>query len=184
MTNPVLALSSVQPSNSGAYGLITSNTFGAVTSAPAMLQVIAPVEHRPVPAINLFGDEGTLLHLDYANSPVPSSNWLLLDTVSLVSTSPLYFDINAPMAPERYHRSWQAGTPVGRPSLNLSGLVPAITFTGNIGDHLRLDYINQIGPIDAWVAVDTVTLTNTSQLYFDVTSIGQPPRLYRIVPVP
>ena len=63
-------------------------------------------------------------------------------------------------------------------------LVPAITLTGNLGDTLRLEYINAIGPTDAWVTLDTVTLTNTSQLYFDVSSIGQPRRLYRIVPVP
>jgi hypothetical protein len=67
--------------------------------------------------------------------------------------------------------------------LNLN-FVPAITLTGNIGDSIRLDCINQFGPTDAWVTLDTVTFTNTSQLYFDVSSIGQPPRLYRIVPVP
>ena len=54
----------------------------------------------------------------------------------------------------------------------------------NVGDSLRLDYINQTGPTDAWVTLDTVTLTNTSQLYFDVSVLGQPGRLYRIVPAP
>jgi hypothetical protein len=33
--------------------------------------------------------------------------------------------------------------------------------TGNIVDHLRIDYLNQIGPIAAWVTLETVTLTNT-----------------------
>jgi len=45
-----------------------------------------------------------------------------------------------------------------------------------------VDYINQVGPIDAWVTLATVTLTNTSQLYFDVSAPGQPQRLYRLVP--
>jgi len=31
--------------------------------------------------------------------------------------------------------------------------------------------------------LDTVTLTNTSQLYFDVSASGQPQRLYRQVQV-
>jgi hypothetical protein len=53
-----------------------------------------------------------------------------------------------------------------------------------VGDSLRLDYINQTGPTDAWVPLDTVTLTSTSQLYFDVSVLSQPGRLYRIVPVP
>ena len=37
---------------------------------------------------------------------------------------------------------------------------------------------------NAWSTLGTVTLTNTTQLYFDVSSIGQPPRLYRVVPTP
>jgi len=47
-----------------------------------------------------------------------------------------------------------------------------------------VDGINRIGPTDAWFALATVALTNTSQLYTDVSVIGQPTRLYRIVPVP
>jgi hypothetical protein len=69
------------------------------------------------------------------------------------------------------------------PSLDLH-LVPAITLTGNIGHSVRVHYINQFGPIDAWVTLATVTLTSTSQLCFDVSAPGQPPRLYRIVPSP
>jgi hypothetical protein len=36
----------------------------------------------------------------------------------------------------------------------------------------------------AWVTLDAVTLTNTSQLYSDISAPGQPPRLYRLVPSP
>jgi hypothetical protein len=63
-------------------------------------------------------------------------------------------------------------------------MVPAITLTGAIGSLVRIDYINQFGPVDAWVTLDTVTLTSGPQLYFDTSSIGQPARLYRIVPLP
>jgi len=41
--------------------------------------------------------------------------------------------------------------------------------------------IDQFGPIDAWFTLATVTLTNTSQLYFDTSAWQQPPRLYRLV---
>ena len=50
--------------------------------------------------------------------------------------------------------------------------------------NLRVDYINRYGPIDAWVTLATVPLTAASQTYVDVTMIRQPPRLYRLVPVP
>jgi hypothetical protein len=34
------------------------------------------------------------------------------------------------------------------------------------------------------VTLNTVLLTNTTQLYFDVTAFQQPTRLYRLVTVP
>jgi len=49
---------------------------------------------------------------------------------------------------------------------------------------VRVDYINQIGPTDAWVTLDTITLTNPTQCCYDLTMWQQPPRLYRLVTVP
>jgi hypothetical protein len=106
-----------------------------------------------------------------------------MDTMTLSNSSQFCFDLATPLPPQRFYRAWQMGTPGVIPSLNLN-FVPAITLTGDVGDLLQLDYINQFGPIDAWVMLDTITLTNTSQLYFDVSAIGQPPRLYQIVPQP
>jgi hypothetical protein len=104
-------------------------------------------------------------------------------TMTLSSASQFYFDLFEPLPPQRFYRAWQTGTPGVRPSLDLH-LVPTITLTGNIGHSVRLDYINQFGPIDAWVTLATVPLTNTSQLYFDTSAPGQPQRLYRLVPSP
>jgi hypothetical protein len=182
-TNSVLCLSGIQASNVGAYTLVVSNATGAITSAPAMLNVIAPVERRPVPGIKLTGEAGSLLNVDYANSLSPSPNWTTLGSVSLTSTSQFCPDLTMPLPPERFYRAWQTGTPGVVPSLNLN-FVPAIMLTGKVGDSLHLDCINAIGPTNDWVTLATVTLTNTSQLYFDVSAPGQPARLYRIVPVP
>jgi hypothetical protein len=85
--------------------------------------------------------------------------------------------------PEGFYRTWTTD-PLNPPSPLVLHMVPAITLTGAVGNSVRLDAINQVGPTDAWVTLATVTLTNTSQLYFDTSSIGQPRRLYRIVPVP
>jgi hypothetical protein len=182
-TNCWLELTNCRFSQSGAFTVAVSNIFGAVTSAPVMLNVIPSIERRPVPAINLMGDAGTSLNVEYTDALSSPTNWPPLDTLSLTNPPQYCFDISAPLPPQRFYRAWQAGTPTVVPSLDLN-FVPAITLTGNIGDKLSLDYINQIGPTDAWVILDTVTLTNTSQLYFDTSSIGQPARLYRIVPVP
>jgi hypothetical protein len=182
-TNSVLCLSGIQASNVGAYTLVVSNIAGVVTSSPAMLNVIAPVERRPVPGIKLTGEAGSLLNVDYANSLSPSPNWTTLGSVSLTSTSQFCPDLTMPLPPERFYRAWQTGTPGVVPSLNLN-FVPAIMLTGKVGDSLHLDCINAIGPTNDWVTLATVTLTNTSQLYFDVSAPGQSARLYRIVPAP
>ena len=56
--------------------------------------------------------------------------------------------------------------------------------TGSVGAHLRGDGINVMGPTDAWFTLNTVSLTNSTQRYFDTSAPGQPRRLYRLVPVP
>jgi alpha-tubulin suppressor-like RCC1 family protein len=182
-TNCALLLTNVQPSLAGAYTMVVTNIAGAVTSPPAMLSVIPPVERRPVPGTKVTGEAASVLNVDYANSLSRAPHWTTLGSVSLTSTSQYYFDLTLPLPPQRFYRAWQTGTPGVIPSLDLH-LVPAITLTGNSGDSVRLDYINQFGPTDAWVTLATVPLTNTSQLYFDVSAPGQPTRLYRVVQVP
>jgi hypothetical protein len=182
--NNNLTLTNIHFSQSGICTVVVTNFFGAVTSSPVMLNVIAAVERRPVPGVKVTGETASLLNVDYADSLSPTPNWTTLGSVSLTSTPQYYFDVTVPLPAQRFYRAWQTGTPSVLPSLGLPGMVPAITLTGNMGDSLRLDYINQFGPIDAWVTLDTVTLTNTSQLYFDVSAPGQPQRLYRLVQVP
>jgi hypothetical protein len=183
-TSSNLVLTNMLFSESGTYTVVVTNVFGAVTSAPMVLNVVPAVERRPVPGVKLMGEAGGLLNVDFANSLSPTPDWLPLDIVALASTSQYYFDLSEPLPPQRYYRAWQTGTPGVLPSLSLLGIVPAITLTGNIGASVRVDYINPFGPIDAWVTLSTVTLTNTSQLYFDVSAPGQPQRLYRLVQVP
>ena len=182
-TNWQLDLPNVQWSQSGAYTVVISNALGVVTSAPAMLNVIAAVERRPVPGVEVAGESASLWNVDYANSLNPAPSWTPLGSVSLTGTSGYCCDPTLPLPPQRFYRAWQTGTPGVRPPLDLHS-VPAITLTGTIGHSVRLDYINQFGPTDAWVTLATVPLTNTSQLYFDVSAPGQPQRLYRLVPSP
>jgi hypothetical protein len=182
-TNCFLCLASVQATNVGAYTVVVSNVEGVVTSSPAMLNVIPVVERRPVPGVKVAGEAGSLLNVDYANSLNPSPNWTALGSVTLTSTSQFCPDLTMSLPSARFYRAWQTGTPGVAATLNLN-FVPAIKLTGRVGDSLHLDCINAIGPTNAWVTLDTVTLTNTSQLYFDVSAPGQPQRLYRIVPAP
>lgn len=119
--------------------------------------------------------------MDYCDSLSSMPNWKTLDSVSLSSPLQCYFDLSWPLPSQRFYRTSQATG--ASPVIDLH-MIPAITLTGIVGDQIRVDAIDQFGPTDAWFTLDTVTLTNTSQLYFDVTAPGQPARLYRLVLVP
>lgn len=181
-TDECLAFTNVNVSSSGTYTMVVSNVFGAVTSAPLTLNVIPVVERISVPAIHLTGEARTSLNVEYTDAIGPSDNWLPLETVNLTDEPQFCFDVSTPLSPQRFYRAWQSGTPTVLPSVNLPFMVPAITVAGNIGLLLRLDYLNAIGPTDVWATLDTMTLSNTSQLYFDSPFIGQSLRLYRIFP--
>jgi hypothetical protein len=155
---------------------------GAVASPPAMLSVIPPVERRPVAALNLGGNVGQSLNLETTPALDTAPNWLPLDSLTLTDLGRFYIDVSDSLLPQRY-RAWQAQPATTPPSMQVH-IVPAITLTGSIGSAVRVDYINQFGPTDAWVTLATVALTNPPQLYFDTSTIGQPPRLYRLVPQP
>ena len=182
-TNPGLYLTSVQAPQSGAYTVVVSNAFGAVTSPPVMMSVIPVVERRMVPALTLMGQPESAMNLQDAETLGPSPNWVNLDNVALTNTSQWYFDLSASLPPQRFYRAWHPGPSTVAPALGIH-MVPALALTGTVGSAVRVDYINQFGPTDAWVTLATVTLTNTSQLYFDVSAIGQAPRLWRLTPVP
>jgi hypothetical protein len=182
-TNLVLRLTNVQPAQAGTYTVLVTNVTGAVTSPPAMLSVIPPVERRLVPGLSLLGQPGGLLNLEEADALGPAPAWVTLDSVIFTNALQWYFDVSEPLPPQRFYRAWQTKGPSAIPTLSLY-MVPAIRLTGAIGHSVRLDYIKQFGPTDAWVTLATVTLTNMSQLYFDVAAPGQTPRLYRVVPLP
>ena len=172
---PVLELPGVQPSQAGPYTVVITNFYGAVTSAPAMLSVIPVVERRSVPALALTAPPSSSLIIDSTYS-LESPAWTPLSTVTLTASPQFYFDLTSPLPAQRFYRASAQGT---APGLDLH-LAPAITLTGALGSSVRVDYINQFGPTDAWVNLATVTLKNSSQLYFDTSAIGQPPRLYRL----
>jgi hypothetical protein len=131
----------------------------------------------------LGSDVGSMLQVSYANTLGPKTSWQTLDAVTLTNSEQLYLDHSEPLPPSRFYRVWQTNTPSVNPALQMS-LTTEIPLTGTIGSKLRIDYINAIGPIDAWATLDTVTLTNTTQLYFDYGMFRQPTRLYRVTSVP
>ncbi len=182
-TNTSLQLADAQAAQIGTYTVVVSNAYGAVTSAPALLNVITAVPRRTVAAVYLTGDLGSLLHLDYTGTVAPTPAWQTLVSLTLTNAPQLWLDLTDPMPAARFYRVWQAGTPSVLPAADLE-LATELTLAGTPGTNLRVDYINRYGPIDAWVTLATVPLTGASQTYVDLTMFRQPTRLYRLVPVP
>ncbi len=92
MTSPTLRLGPVQFAQSGEYTLVVTNAFGATTSAPVKLSVIARVERSLAPGIQLDGKTGSVLNLEYTEALGEGAIWLWLDSVTLVSPPQYYFD--------------------------------------------------------------------------------------------
>ena len=177
-TNSVLEWTNVQPAQNGPYTVIISNSYGAVTSQVAMLNVIAPVSRTMVPGLLLHGQTGVVVNIQFSPVLDGAGSWSTKGTLTLTNNLQWYFDPAAPSAQGAYRTSQAAQT---GPALELYS-VPAIALSGPIGSSLRVDSINQIGPVDAWQQLATVSLTNSPQLYFDASAVGQPPRLYRLLP--
>jgi hypothetical protein len=148
-----------------------------------MLSVISPVERRLVPGIILTAESNTLLNVEYRSSLLMTQDWESFPTLYFTNSPQFFFDLTSPLPSQRFYRVSQTGPVSVEPRLDIQ-MVPALSLTGNRGDTIRVDGINQFGPTGDWFTLDTVTLTNSSQLYFDVTAPGQPTRLYRLVPVP
>ncbi len=182
-TGSDLLLPNLQLSQAGSYTVRVTNNFGAANTMPVFLNVIPRVQRSMVPALTITGAPGRVANLDFTPALGAASQWTALDQVTLTQASQWYFDLSGPLPPQGFYRSRRSGLTFP-PALRNLNLVPALTLTGAIGNSVRVDWINQVGPIDAWVNLATVALTNNSQLYFDTSVIGQPPRLWRIEPVP
>lgn len=181
--DPTLLLTNVQPAQAGTYSVVVTTLSGPVASAQAVLAVIPPVHRRWVPGLILTGQSGMSLNLETLNALGATQNWTALDSLVLTNGSERYFDLTEPPPLQRFYRAWTAGNPGAFLALDIHMFL-ALTLTGSIGSTIRIDAINPVGPTDAWFTLATVTLTNTSQIYFDGSTLGQPPRLYRLVPIP
>jgi hypothetical protein len=182
-TGASLRLSPLRTQDAGAYTAVVRNGSGAVTSAPAILNVIPPVDLVPAPAVFGQADPGSFLHLEYTDTLTSDLNWAPLGEVAVTTNTSLVY-IDWPSSPTpRYYRAWQTNGVTTPPFLSMEP-VSAITLRGSAGSFVRVDCINQFGPIDAWVTLATVRLNNPSDFYFDLSARGQPARLYRLVPLP
>jgi len=63
-------------------------------------------------------------------------------------------------------------------------LVPRLSLQGSLGTNYQIQFINSIGPTDAWQTLTNVTITNLLQYFYDDSAVGQPQRFYRLMQSP
>jgi hypothetical protein len=128
--------------------------------------------------LELAATNGSPVFIEAADRLAPA--WVRLGSVPPQGSAQFFFDTEVPLPAERFYRASQssAASPF---ALDLH-LVPEITLAGAVGGTVQIEFINQFGPTTDWHPLASVTLTNTSQVYLDSSSIGQPPRLYRLSP--
>jgi hypothetical protein len=180
-TNNQVELSPVQYADSGQYRVLAQNALMSITSAPAALSVVAPVERRLVPGIRPMANGDPDETIDYADPAVSPWHWERLMDCALQSG--FSFDLASPAAERRIYRSSHTNTAVAGASLLLQ-LIPGININGGPGTTQRLDFINTQGPTNAWQPLAVIPLTNPPQVYFDTTAPGQPARVYRVIRLP
>lgn len=146
--NSWLDLTNLQSNHSGPYSVIVTNNLWAVTSVPAMLNVIAAVQQRQVPVIRLTSETGSALQLDCADALGTETIWSPLAEITLTSTSQLHFDATKPLLPQRFYRAWHTQASGHAPVLKMLNAINAVTLTGSIGDSVRVDTINAVGPTE------------------------------------
>jgi len=177
----VLNLANVSVAQNGnVYFAVLSNPWGSVTSSSVTLNVSSSVPFRLVPGLRMSGASGIALSMVQSDALGSAVSWSTWQHVVLDSTPQWLFDVSESVS-QRFYRSVQTPGAGPGPSLELH-LVPAIMLTGTVGRQIEVDYLQQSGSTNAWVAVATVGLTNASQYFFDTAAIGQPPRLYRLLP--
>jgi hypothetical protein len=178
-TGFTLELTNVDLSQNGnRYYAIVSNPRGSAQSTNATLTVTEgiPLDVQWIPGLRISGPEGTSLEIKHCDGMGGSASWSSLQALSLTTTQQWWFDLSGSVT-QRFYRTASGEIPASNPVLDLS-LVPTIALTGMIGGQVQLDYVKESQPTGTPVALATVLLTNSTQLYFDISAIGQPPRLY------
>jgi hypothetical protein len=109
--------------------------------------------------------------------------WQDENSAVLTNSPQPYLYLTEPLTARRFYRAWQENVPGADSELHINPFIE-ITLTGTPGSKVRIEAINKFGATDAWEALETVTLTNSKQVWFEAVMFGQPPRVYRLVPVP
>jgi hypothetical protein len=131
-------------------------------------------------ALQIAGTPGESLDLESSESLNVPDSWTDLATLTLTNNPVWWFDPTPALPTQRYYRARHLGV-AKAPAVLRPHLLPTISISGSVGTRLFLEYINQFGPTDTWTRLVDLQISASPLVYFDTNSIGQPPRIYRVL---
>jgi hypothetical protein len=183
-TNANLLLPAVQVGQDGAYGVIITNAFGAVTSRVANLSIVTPLTTRTA-------ESGTTVEFSARAGPASpvqyqwffngtslgsqaTNETLQLANVQSSQAGAYRVVITAPLgAQTNLSASLSVIPPVPRTS------VPGLLVSGQVGMPVQVSSTDGLGPVTHWQAQTNFVLRSTSQYYFDLSDSLPSAHFYR-----
>jgi hypothetical protein len=190
-TGKLLTLPAVTASQAGVYHVVMTNYTTGATSAPASLvvRILPPV--ITVPLANLAGAwHGSAVFVAGVSGTAPiACQWLLNGSILPGATNTTLALTN--LAFEQagvytFSASNSAGVAQSEAVLSITDQtsMAGLLVAGEPGARFRIEYQEGIESAKGWNQLDTLTLTNRQQWYFDVQSTGLNQRFYRAIQLP
>ncbi|MEW6156060.1 MAG: immunoglobulin domain-containing protein [Verrucomicrobiota bacterium] len=192
-TDSALVIADVQLANAGRYSVVISDAAGTLTSKEVLITVLAApeIETPPLEQTVLAGDP---VRLEVrATGTLPLEYQWQRDEKDLPGATTEVLEIaNAQLEHEGNYRvviRSHLGS-VTSDAVKINVLIQpktsiatyaGITIEGQIGRAYRIDRTENPADPSSWQPLTTLTLTNRTQIFFDLESPAMPKRFYRAV---
>ena len=131
-----------------------------------------------MPKLLLVADLGAEFQLEYVDALPETGGWMPLEAGIIASQPQFYHDGSAAGRAARFYRLVSSSAP----SMLHAQAVPRVRLVAEVNQDYVLEYRLASGPSNSWAFLDTVSVTNVPQFYYDDTAVGQSARLYRLIP--
>jgi hypothetical protein len=194
-TDGALTVSNVDQSDLGQYTVVVGNSFGSITSSPALLEMYPFIEDPFSGLDTYWGQTNTLSVGAWGTGPL-DYQWLLNGvaitgaTNQTLTLSGIQFT-NAGLYTVVVSSQFGSvtNTPeqvIVNPANVTLRLVPDIVIEGTVGYSYIIQSTTDLSNTNGWITVTNVTLTQPLQYWDDIstdtTQPGNPRKFYRVLP--
>jgi hypothetical protein len=187
-----LPISNVTQTNLGPYSVIVANTYGSVTSSPALLEM-SPYLAAPFTGLYAYWGNTNTLSVEawgtgplsyqwyFNGQPITAANspTLTLDALQFTNAGLYTVVVSSPLGSVTNTPEQVVVNPAGI-SLQLS---PVLNLTGTVGYTYIIQKTTNLANTN-WVTVTNLTLTTPAETWVDtsVNATANPYQFYRVLP--